>query len=303
MIVTSTPLATHRRRISRACNSDPPASGSPGARHDNTVTDSGVPTLRVVMSPTGERPIRDHTPASLIALHDAGYRLVDDVIGSGEGIDIGCGTGTESASLMRPDRTVTGIDYHPPTAAEAARRLDHGICADARVLPVDSASMSWVCSSHIIEHFTDPERHVAEIARVLHDEGVAVVLTPNAPADFENPFHVHLFTPDTLRDILDAHFDEVEISGLTGNATVSAEFARRRRTGRRLLALDPLGLRHRLPHRALTALHSIGRRLLYPILNRGGAESATADDFISVDADQIDDDTLVLVGVARQPRR
>jgi SAM-dependent methyltransferase len=255
------------------------------------------------MSPTGERPVRDHTPASLIALHTAGYRLIDATVGSGAGTDIGCGTGEESAALMRVDRTITGVDYHALTAATAARRLSAAVCADARVLPLATSSQSWVSSSHIIEHFTDPERHVAEIARVLHDEGVAVVLTPNAPADFENPFHVHLFTPDTLREILDAHFDEVEISGLTGNATVSAEFARRRRTGRRLLALDPLGLRHRLPHRALTALHSIGRRLLYPILNRGGAESATADDFIGVDADQIDDDTLVLVGVARHPRR
>lgn len=255
------------------------------------------------MSPTGERPIRDHTPASLIALHDAGYRLVDDVIGSGAGIDIGCGTGTESASLMRPDRTVTGIDYHPPTAAEAARRLDHGICADARVLPVDSASMSWVCSSHIIEHFTDPERHVADSARVLRDDGVLVVLTPNEPADFENPFHVHLFSPDQLASMLAAHFDEVEVTGLTGNDRVSAEFARRRRTGTRLLALDPFGLRHRLPASVLTRIHSIGRRVLYPILNRNNAETTTADDFIRISREHIDHDTLVLVGIARRPRR
>ena len=33
----------------------------------------------------------------------------------------------------------------------------------ARPTPID-----WVCSSHIIEHFAAPERHVAELARVVH---------------------------------------------------------------------------------------------------------------------------------------
>jgi len=41
------------------------------------------------MAPTGERPVRDHTPASLIALHEAGYRVVNSAIGDGIGIDIG----------------------------------------------------------------------------------------------------------------------------------------------------------------------------------------------------------------------
>ena len=72
----------------------------------------------------------------------------------------------------------------------------------------------------------------------------------------------------------------------------------RRRAGRRLLALDPFGLRHRLPTRALTGLHSIGRRVVYPLL-RSADESITANDFEVIDrAESIDDSTLVLVGTA-----
>jgi SAM-dependent methyltransferase len=252
------------------------------------------------MRPTGERPVRDHTPASLIALHEAGYRVVDSMIGDGCGIDIGCGLGTESAALARPGRTVIGIDYHADTARAAADRIDGALCADARVLPVASGSLDWVCSSHIIEHFTDPERHVAEIARVLKPGGVAVFLTPNEPADFENPFHVHLFRPDGLRSLLTEHFADVTVTGMTGNERVESEFARRRRTGRRILALDVFDLRHRLPDRALALLHSAGRRVLYPILNRGDAEVTTADDFHLMDpAEPITDDVLVLAGIAR----
>ncbi len=252
------------------------------------------------MRPTGERPVRDHTPASLIALHEAGYRVVDTMIGNGRGIDIGCGLGTESAALARPGRTVIGIDYHVDTARAAAGRIDGALCADARVLPVASGSLDWVCSSHIIEHFTDPERHVAEIARVLKPGGVAVFLTPNEPADFENPFHVHLFRPDGLRSLLTAHFDDVTVTGMTGNERVEAEFARRRRTGRRILAVDVFDLRHRLPDLALALLHSAGLRVLYPILNRGYAEVTTADDFHLMDAaEEITEDVLVLAGIAR----
>ena len=47
-----------------------------------------------------------------------------------------------------------------------------------------------MCSSHIIEHFVAPEQHVAELARVATADGTAFVITPNRPADFENPFHV-----------------------------------------------------------------------------------------------------------------
>ena len=252
------------------------------------------------MAPTGERPVRDHTPASLIALHEAGYAVVDAAIGSGRGVDIGCGLGTESALLARPDRTIIGIDYDHTTAANATAQIDGAVCADARVLPVASDSLDWVCSSHIIEHFTDPERHVAEIARVLRPGGTAVFLTPNEPADFENPFHVHLFRPESFRELLEQHFGAVSVTGLTGNERVSAEFARRRRTGQRILALDVFDLRHRLPDRALAMLHSVGRRLLYPILNRGGAETTTAADFHLMDeSEPITDEVLVLAAIVR----
>lgn len=250
------------------------------------------------MHVTGERPVHDHTPASLIALHVAGYELISNRIGSGVGLDIGCGIGTESRLLARDDRMVIGLDYDLGTAGLAQAAIDGVVCGDARQLPFRTNSLDWVSSSHIIEHFTDPERHVAEIARVLRPGGRLVVLTPNAPADFENPFHVHLFSLDMFGELLNKYFDTAKVSGLTGNVETMKTFEQRRRAGRRLLALDPFGLRHRLPTRALTGLHSIGRRAVYPLL-RSADESITAEDFEVIDgSESIDDSTLVLVGTA-----
>lgn len=262
---------------------------------------------------TGERPIAGKTPDSLMALHAAGYREVLERVGDGRLLDLGCGLGDGSARFLGPGRQVIGLDYDPATAA-AARRAHAGLdalCSDGAVLAVRDGAIDWVCSSHLIEHFTAPEGHVADIARVLADDGAAFFLTPNAPADFENPYHVHLFEPDELAEVLGRHFADVEVQGLDGDAVVKADFERRRRLARRLLRLDVAGLRHRLPRRWYVGLHAAARRVAYPLLavaarRRGAAptQPVTADRFaLTGGPDTIDASTLVLFAVARRPRR
>ncbi len=138
---------------------------------------------------------------------------------------------------------------------------------------------------------------------MLGPEGAAFFITPNAPADFENPYHVYLFEPEQLRAMLESHFEDVTVLGLDGDAVVKADFERRRKFARRLLALDPWGLRHKLPRSWFVGLHAIARRLTYPFLNRKAAEAPpiTADRFAITEA--IDPTTLVLFAVARRPRR
>jgi SAM-dependent methyltransferase len=258
---------------------------------------------------TGERPIEGKTPGSLLALHEAGYREVRARIGPGGLLDLGCGLGDGSATFLAADRAVTGVDYDPVTAAAAVRRHPglRAVCSDGARLAVASRSFDWVCSSHLIEHFEQPEAHVAEVSRVLCPGGAAFFITPNAPADFENPYHVHLFEPNTLRSLLGAHFVEVEVRGLDGDQVVKDDFERRRRVARRLLALDVFGWRHRLPRRAYVALHATARRVAYPALamvarlrRREAPAVVTADRFRLTD--DIDVTTLVLFAVARRPR-
>jgi SAM-dependent methyltransferase len=163
--------------------------------------------------------------------------------------------------------------------------------------------VDFACSSHLIEHFHDPEQHVAEMARTLTDEGTAFVITPNAPADFENPYHVHLFEPAELRDMLARHFHEVDVLGLDGDAVVKADFERRRRLGRALLRIDVLDLRQRLPQRWYEAFHAAGRRLVYPLVNRRARQGPPVDADRFRTTTDIDPTTLVLFAVAARPRR
>ncbi len=256
---------------------------------------------------TGERPVEGVTPDSLLALHAAGYRTVIERLGPGLTLDVGCGQGFESARLLADDRPVVGVDY----SAEAARAAVLRWAADglrigqmeATALGLRDSAFRWACSSHLIEHFTEPEDHVRELARVLADDGTAFFLTPNAPADFENPFHLHLFEPDGLAALLERHFREVRVQGLDATPPVKADFAARRAKAEKVLRLDFLDLRHRIPRSWYVAAYTRVLPMAYRIMARGdsgGASGITADDFFVTD--ELDRTTMVLFATARRPR-
>jgi SAM-dependent methyltransferase len=256
---------------------------------------------------TGERPIEGTTPDSLIALHDAGYREVADRLGPGLVLDAGCGLGFETTRLVGDQRRVVGIDYDRATATSALARFeDDGLqvaCTDAARMGVRSRVFDFACSSHIIEHFRRPEEHVAELARVLGPDGTALILTPNRPADFENPFHLVLFMKDELERLLDRYFGQVWVGGLDGSPAVKEDFAIRRAKAQRLLRYDVFNLRHRMPRSWYISLYTRGLPFAYRLLasaDTGGNSGITADDFAVTD--DVDDTTLVLFAVCRGPR-
>jgi SAM-dependent methyltransferase len=257
---------------------------------------------------TGERPLEGVTPDSLLALHAAGYRTVIERLGPGPMLDVGCGQGFESARFLAEDRMVVGADYSADAVATAHTRWGD---AGLRVAQMDALSLGfaegrfrWACSSHLIEHFEEPEGHVRELARVLADDGTVFFLTPNATADFENPFHIHLFGPDELRTLLERYFQDVTLEGLDPVAPVKAEFTARRVRADKVLRLDVFDLRHKIPRSWYIGAYTRILPLAYKLIARGeagGTTGITADDFFV--SDHIDPTTMVLVATASRPRR
>ena len=256
---------------------------------------------------TGERPQQGVTPDSLLALHEAGYRAVLEHMGDGRILDVGCGQGFESARFLSPGRQVFGADYSSEAVSAAASRYgsDGLLVAQMNALDLGFAQGSFdgACSSHLIEHFTDPEPHVAELARVVKPDGAVYILTPNKPADFENPFHLHLFERAELRAMLERHFDDVWLGGVDAPPHVKSDFAARRIKANKVLRFDIFDLRHRVPHSWYVAAYIRLLPLAYKFIapaDTGGATGITADDWFVTD--EPDDTTLVLFAVARSPR-
>jgi SAM-dependent methyltransferase len=262
---------------------------------------------------TGERPMEGSTPDSLLALHDAGYREVLARLGPGRVLDVGCGVGAETARLDAPDRQVVGIDYSAQTAVDAGHEYGPGgprgtavrfAGMDGAHLGFKDGSFDYVCSSHIIEHFTGPELHVAELARVSADDGTTFVITPNRPADFENPFHVYLFEADELASMLKLFFHDVQVLGLEGDAELRADFAARREAGDRLLKLDVFELRRRMPRRWYVWSYERLLPAVYKILGneKSGVGSGLDHTHFSM-SEVVLPTTPVLFAIARRPRR
>ena len=257
---------------------------------------------------TGERPMEGVTPDSLLALHAAGYRTVIERLGKGTVLDVGCGQGFESARFLADDRRVVGVDYSEE-AVDLARANWSGdglevAQMNALALGFATGSFSWACSSHLIEHFDEPEGHVAELARVLADDGTVFFLTPNAPADFENPFHIHLFEPPELRTLLAQYFHDVTVQGLDAVPHVKADVTARRVKAEKVLRLDVWDLRHKIPRSWYVGFYAWALPIAYKVMARGdsgGSTGITADDFFVTD--DLDATTMVLFATASRPRR
>jgi ubiquinone/menaquinone biosynthesis C-methylase UbiE len=97
----------------------------------------------------------------------------DDLAGL-RALDIGCSTGYTADELSAGGAEVIGLDIDVPGLGHASRRFgDHiaFLCADGTALPFADKSIDVVVFNHIYEHVVDPDGIVAEIKRVLKDDG------------------------------------------------------------------------------------------------------------------------------------
>jgi SAM-dependent methyltransferase len=227
--------------------------------------------------------------------HVAAYELCARFLGPGPVLDLGCGVG-HSFERLAPRETV-GVDIAAEALRGQARRT---IVADMRAVPVGDASFDSVVCMHAVEHVPDPERVVAEARRVLRPGGVAVFVTPNRltfglPDEILDPYHFVELDPEQLRGLVAASFDGVEVLGLFGSERMNAFLAPEKRLMGRVLRLDPLALRRRLPRRVLQRLYdttlTLARRRADPL----AAAIGTHDFSLAADrvAEAID---LVAVG-------
>jgi SAM-dependent methyltransferase len=107
-------------------------------------------------------------------------------------LDVSCGNGYLLRAAGRRGLEATGVDISPAALEHARRQAPHArlVCADAERLPFGDTSFDRVTNIGSLEHYARPQCGVAEMARVLKPDGLALVLLPNAYGLFGNIQHV-----------------------------------------------------------------------------------------------------------------
>lgn len=108
-------------------------------------------------------------------------------------LDVSCGQGALLKFGQEAGLVVAGLDLSSKAVA-VARVQTKGkgglVVANAEQLPYADGSFDYVTNIGSVEHYFRPGQAVAEMARVLHPDGLALILLPNTFGLLGNILHV-----------------------------------------------------------------------------------------------------------------
>lgn len=158
-------------------------------------------------------------------------------VGRGRLLDVGCGHGVNAAILAQQGWEVHALDLSE-TAVNHARGLfghDRVQRGDLMSIQYQDRSFDVVLMSHSLEHMYNLSTVLAEVRRILDDQGILVIAVPNAESlearlfgrwwvNWDPPRHLYHFSKATLARLLErAGFSVVEVrTGVTASHFVSS---------------------------------------------------------------------------------
>jgi len=104
-------------------------------------------------------------------------------------IDVGCSTGYLLEDLRRamPTARLIGVDLVAQGLRKARQNVPDAelLHADVCDLPLADASVDAVVSANLLEHVSDDQKALAEIARIMRPGARAVVVVPAGPGNYD----------------------------------------------------------------------------------------------------------------------
>jgi GT2 family glycosyltransferase/SAM-dependent methyltransferase len=172
---------------------------------------------------TGERCVPWAPDVQVVYEHFHRYLWAARIVSGRRVLDLGSGEGFGAAILADTATHVVGIDVDERTIEHS--RLNYGAAdiefhqGTALDLSVFAdGSFGAVVAFEIIEHVREQEQVLAEVARVLADDGILVISTPDRRLYSEashqhNPFHQRELGLEEFRELLGVRFPHVSAWG------------------------------------------------------------------------------------------
>ena len=177
----------------------------------------GAYTLRSGYWHTGERCCADF-PDDNFSNHLKVYKFATQFCDRKAILDVGCGTGYGTHHLAESAGSIIGIDVSRQAIRYARRHYVRDnlqfLRMSAESLRFADRSFDFIISTENFEHLRDHRANLREMARVLNDDGMLFLATPN-PEMFvgvDNPHHTHEFPYDELLQIVQESFGESLVS-------------------------------------------------------------------------------------------
>jgi len=136
-------------------------------------------------------------------------------------LDVACGEGYGSALLSRNAASVTAVDLSAETIAHAQSRYGslqklQLLQADATSISLPDKSIDLAVSFETIEHIEDQSGFLVEMDRLLKDDGLLVISSPDKAVysdahEHDNPFHTHEMYREEFEAFLKTRFSAVQM--------------------------------------------------------------------------------------------
>jgi len=138
-------------------------------------------------------------------------------------LDLGCGEGYGSYILSKSAEYVAGIDIDKKTVKHASSKYIRNnlefIQGSILEIPIAGEKLFdvLVCFE-ALEHVKEHEELMKEVKRLLKDDGIFIVSTPNKKAysddvNYKNPFHEKELYFDEFKELLKSNFNYVYFFG------------------------------------------------------------------------------------------
>jgi len=172
---------------------------------------------------TGERyhPLMDDPAINYEHLHR--YQFAGEFVKDKVVLDLACGEGYGSHLLAGNAKRVIGIDIDGPTIRRASQKyfksnLEFIIGSITDIPIIEEHCFDTIICFEALEHVKDHDRLMSEVKRLLKENGLFIVSTPDKRLhadrpDYRNPFHLKELYLQELKVLLERYFKKNLIYG------------------------------------------------------------------------------------------